>query len=350
MSQKVLSYIDTLLNANASDLFFTTGRPPRMKVARQFTVAHDVAPLSKDDIASFLALASKSEVAATSVLSGRPLNFEYQLNGSDTRFRLNATAIRLSSGDSGIDITMRVIRDRVPSFSEIGLALPIVDEVFAFTNGLVFCMGSTGSGKTTTLASLLVYAARAKALHVLSIEDPIEYSLFQYGVDQSEIGRHCVNYHESVLEALRRAPCLINVGECRDLSTIKSVILAANTGHIVSTTVHAGSCADLVSRLTMDFPADARRSATVDIVNLTRVVIMQRMVLGLDGRSHVLRQVLVPDSEFRRAVLGGDIEGVEGRFRALALKHAIPFSIDALALFERSLIDESQLEAIRLWE
>ncbi|RPI85448.1 MAG: PilT/PilU family type 4a pilus ATPase [Planctomycetaceae bacterium] len=193
----------------------------------------------------------------------------------DIRFRF--TAFRRQGGGS---VAIRRLEDRFHNLQELGLRSDLYSQC-GLADGLVVVAGPTGAGKSTTLAALIDQINQTRRCHIVTIEDPIEYvhppqlSL----VNQRQIGTDAVDFNEALVAALRQDPDVILVGEIRDLPTIRTALAAAETGHLVFTTLHAGDCVGTIERIVSVFPADEQPGVRRQLALVLRAVIAQHLVL-----------------------------------------------------------------------
>ncbi|MGE3165124.1 MAG: type IV pilus twitching motility protein PilT [Planctomycetota bacterium] len=194
------------------------------------------------------------------------------------RFRFNV--YRRLGGDA---IALRWLEDRFRTLGELGLPESLYD-LCSLPDGLVAFVGPTGAGKSTTLAALLDRVNQTRSGHVITIEDPIEYvhSSRSCLVSQRQVGLHAAGFHDALVAALREDPDVILLGEVRDLDTMRAAIRAAETGHLVFTTVHAGDCVSAVERLVSVFPGDEQEGVRRQLALVLRAVVAQRLVIA-DG-------------------------------------------------------------------
>jgi twitching motility protein PilU len=172
---------------------------------------------------------------------------------------------------------------------------PILKELIMEKRGLVLVVGATGSGKSTTLASMIEHRNTTKSGHILTVEDPVEY-IFKHNksiVNQREIGTDTLNYDSALASAMREAPDVLMIGEVRDRDTLKQAIIFAQTGHLCLTTLHANNSYHALNRIVNFFPYDARQSVLSDLSMCLRAVISQRLVRGLDGKQIPAVEVLL---------------------------------------------------------
>jgi twitching motility protein PilT len=199
------------------------------------------------------------------------------------RFRVNVFYQR---GD--IQAALRLIPPRVRRITEL-LLPPVIERIAAENRGLILVTGTTGSGKSTTLAAMIDHINRVTTKHVITVEDPIEYLHMDENcvITQREIGADCTTFVAGLRGALRQDPDVILIGEMRDLETIETAILAAETGHLVMSTVHTLDATETISRIVSVFPEHARDQARLILANVLKGVISQRLVPRADGTGMV---------------------------------------------------------------
>ncbi len=195
------------------------------------------------------------------------------------RFRVN---IFYQRGE--LQAALRLIPPRVRQIRDLNLP-PVIERISGERRGLVLVTGTTGSGKSTTLAAMIDYINRTASRHIITVEDPIEYlhSDEQSIVTQREIGADCVSFAAGLKGALRQDPDVILVGEMRDLETIETAILAAETGHLVMSTLHTLDAAETITRVIAAFPEHARTQARLILASILKGCISQRLVPRADG-------------------------------------------------------------------
>jgi twitching motility protein PilT len=200
------------------------------------------------------------------------------------RFRTSVVRHRL-----GIDLVFRIIKTRVRTMDELGLPhhLKLLTQ---YHNGLVLVTGSVGSGKSTTLASLVQEINLSRRDHIITLEDPIEYVFESAGcqVTQREVHTHTESFGNALRASLREDPDVIMVGEMRDLETIQLAITASETGHLVLGTLHTGNAARTLDRILDVFPTDQREQIRVMVSESLRGVISQQLIPRMDGRGRAL--------------------------------------------------------------
>ncbi|MEM9882007.1 MAG: PilT/PilU family type 4a pilus ATPase [Planctomycetota bacterium] len=267
------SLLRRCVEADASDLHLTEGLAPYLRVKGPLEPLEDQAAIGPAELRAiverlrpgFVETGIGSVDGAFSAADG-------------TRFRFNAY---WRSG--GMALALRRLEDRFRTLAELGLP----DELYTLgdlPNGLVVVSGPTGSGKSTTLATLIDRVNQKHPCHVITIEDPIEY-VHQPGralVNQREVGQDAGSFNEALVASLREDPDVVLVGEIRDTDTIRTAITAAETGHLVLTTVHASDCVSTIARLVGVFPAEEQQAIRQQLALVLRCVISQRLLVA-DG-------------------------------------------------------------------
>jgi twitching motility protein PilT len=301
--------LETMLDTapGISDLNLSVGRAPQVEVDGQLrTVSYAgverLLPYQTELIAMRL-LAGKRDLAEKLVRTGS-VDLSYSL-ARRTRFRVNVFAQRGS-----YSIVLRVIPNKIPTVEELGLP-PQVNEVGNERNGIVLVTGPTGSGKSTTLAAIINKINREKAIHIITIEDPIEY-LHPHNkatINQREVGADTQTFALALRAALRQAPKVILVGEMRDVETINIALEASETGHLVLSTLHTIDASKTVDRIVGVFPKNEERQIRTRFSQSFRWIISQRLVPKQGGGRLAVCEVLRSNSRTREYVQEGEREG-----------------------------------------
>lgn len=268
--------LDACVARRASDLHLSADHQPHFRQQGTLAAAADW-PLLDAAILDRLAavLARRTCVAHPPAIGA----LDGALSADDgTRFRFNV--YRRSGAYS---IALRRLEDRIRSLPELGLPSALYS-LAEYSHGLVLVAGPTGSGKSTTLATLVDRINHTRPCHVITIEDPIEYlhRSRMALVDQREVGQDTTSFNDALVASLRQDPDVILVGEIRDLDTIRTAITAAETGHLVFATVHAGDCIGSIDRLVSVFPTDEQTGIRRQLAMVLRAVVAQRLVIA-DG-------------------------------------------------------------------
>ena len=293
--------------SHVSDLIFSPGRAPQVEVSGQlvelkFKGLEHLSPFDTEYIA--FAIIGKNEHAAHKLEKDGSADLSYGLNSA--RFRVNIFRQRGSCA-----IVMRVIPERVPTFADLNLP-PQLSEICALRNGIVLVTGPTGSGKSSTLAAVIDKLNAEKAIHILTIEDPIE---FLHGhkkatIHQRELHSDTPTFAAALRGALRQAPKVILVGEMRDRETIEIALEASETGHLVLSTLHTIDAAKTVERIVGAFPIEDQQGIRNRLSKAFRFILSQRLLPRLDGKGRIaVIEILKSTMRTRDYVEKGEGEG-----------------------------------------
>jgi twitching motility protein PilU len=288
----------------ASDMFFTAGSPIQIKI--QGEVMPINTQLLDPPAVQKMAYDCMSPEQIQGFESELEANFSL-VEGGIGSFRINVFRQRGS-----VAMVIRYIRINIPNVAE--LRLPnVLNDVVMEKRGLIMVVGATGSGKTTTLAAMLNHRNESKAGHILTIEDPIEY-MYRHGksiVNQREIGIDTRSYHNALINAMREAPDVIMIGECRDRETFQAALAYAQTGHLCLTTLHANNSYYALNRVINFFPHDARDSLLMDLSVSLRAIVSQRLVRDAQGKLCPAAEVLLNTTHIQELIKNGDIDQIK---------------------------------------
>jgi len=293
---------------HVSDLIFSPGRAPQVEVGGQllelkFKGLECLVPHDTDHIAK--TLLGSNEHAAKKIETEGSTDLSYGLDQL-ARFRVNIFRQRGSCA-----IVMRVIPDQIPSFNDLSLP-PQLSEICTLRNGIVLVTGPTGSGKSSTLAAIIDKMNDEKAIHILTIEDPIEF-LHRHKratIHQRELHSDTPTFSLALRAALRQAPKVILVGEMRDRETIEIALEAAETGHLVLSTLHTIDAAKTVERIIGAFPMEDQQGIRNRLSKAFRFILSQRLLPRQDGKGRVAAlEILRSTLRTREYVEKGEGEG-----------------------------------------
>ncbi len=279
-----MTSIDEILikakDAGASDVHITVGIPPRMRVNGELIPMDYERMLPKDTLE--VAKSVMSELQWERFEERGEYDMSFAIPGCG-RFRVNAFKQRGS-----VAMAFRLVGTKIPSPEELGLPASVID-LYQRKRGLVLVTGPTGSGKSTTLAAIIDKVNNYRDAHVITLEDPIEYlhSHKMSIVNQREIGLDSSNYANALRAALREDPDVILVGEMRDYETISVAITAAETGHLVLSTLHTIGAASTVDRMIDVFPPHQQQQIRVQLSNVLEAVVSQQLIPRKDGKGRV---------------------------------------------------------------
>jgi twitching motility protein PilU len=301
-------YLDRLFKLmaekQASDLFISCGAPINIKINGV------VAPVSTQpmDVETVRRIAYElmSKEQAREFENEMEMNLSY-LDRSVGNFRVNIFRQR-----GTISLVIRYVRSNVPPYEDLKLP-PVLLNLIMEKRGLVLVAGSTGSGKSTTLAAMIDYRNANRSGHILTIEDPIEY-LFEHKqsvVNQREIGVDTVNYLQALQNALREAPDLIMIGEIRDKETMQQALLHTLTGHLCLSTIHANNSYHALSRIINLFPHDARSAVLSDLSIGLRAIVSQRLVRNRVGEQQPAVEILLNTTLIAELIKNGEFPQIK---------------------------------------
>jgi len=276
MSYEMNDLLDLVVEQNASDLHCQVGQPPTLRISGSMVPIEGPNLTPEDTEHLMLAITSDLHQQNVKANGGTDFGFAFM---DKARFRVS---ILKSKGNYGI--VLRQIPNKMYGLREIGLPDKIRELLYR-PRGLILVTGPTGSGKSTTLASMVNYINENREGHIITVEDPIEYyhSHKRCIVTQREIGVDVGNFAEAIKRALRQYPDIILVGEMRDLETIEAAITAAETGHLVFGTLHTNSAAKTVDRIVDAFPANMKEMIRTQLASSLVAVISQVLCKKIGG-------------------------------------------------------------------
>jgi twitching motility protein PilT len=272
--------LETCIKRGASDLHLHVGRPPTLRLHGRLRPL-ETKPLEPEDtIALMKSITPERAQQELQEQGGTDFGFEFSDQG---RFR---TSVYQQRGN--VSLSLRLIPSKIFTLEEIGLPT-ITTSILRRPRGLFLVTGPTGSGKTTTLASMINYVNEHFDKHIITIEDPIEYyhAHKKSLVSQREVGVDVPSFAEALRRALRQDPDVILVGELRDLETIESALRAAETGHLVFGTLHTSSAQGTVTRIVDQFPVDQQEQVRVQLADCLVGVVCQTLLPRTDVRGMV---------------------------------------------------------------
>src|SRR5436190_484480 len=296
------------ISDNVSDLNFSCNQTPQVEINGTL---YPASPLSLGRLSAYqtemiaMALLRDNAEAAASLARNRTADLSYALPGK-CRFRVNIFQQRNS-----YSIVMRVIPHDIPSFASLTLPKQLSD-ICNLRNGVVLLTGPTGSGKSSTLAAVIDEINETKSYHIVTIEDPIEFlhNHKKSTINQREVGADTKDFASALRAALRQAPKVILVGEMRDLETAEIALEAAETGHLVLSTLHTIDASKTIDRIVGLYPKNEERIIRTRLAQTFRYIVSQRLIPTADGRGrYAAVEILKSNPRTREYIEKGETEG-----------------------------------------
>jgi twitching motility protein PilU len=296
-------FLKLMVEMDASDLFFSVGATVNAKVEGLLRPVTETR-LQPGSIKT-LAYGIMSDAQIQEFESELEMNLAFTADDIG-RFRVNVFKQR---GEVGM--VVRHIRSEIPSIAELNLP-SILNELVMEPRGLILVVGSSGSGKSTTMASMIDHRNRNKTGHILTIEDPIEFmhEHQQSVIDQREVGMDTKSYAHALRNAMREAPDLILIGEIRDMETMQQAIAYAETGHLCMATLHATNAYLTLERVLNFFPDSAHRKIHEDLSLNLRGIVSQRLLMGKDGKRLPAVEVMLNTPYISELIQRGEVEKI----------------------------------------
>jgi len=334
--------LQKVVEAGASDLHLKVGSPPTIRVDGELDELDEPSCTPEDTKDYAASLMSEKQIRRFSETN--EIDFAYSAP-SVGRYRINVYRQR-----GTISIALRQVVTRVPTFAELNLP-PVVQKLSLEPRGMVLVTGTTGSGKTTTLAAMIDHINNRLRRHIVTIEDPIEilHQDRRCIVNQREVGLDTENYSSALKYVLRQDPDIILIGEMRDQETVRTALTAAQTGHFVLSTLHTIDVAETVNRIIDFFPLYQQKQVRIMLAGSLRGIISQRLLVRADGVGRVPAvEVMVMTGRIRDLILDpGQTHNIrtavqEGDFYGMQT-----FDQSLLGLFERDMVtlEDAQLMA-----
>lgn len=296
---KIETLLEHVVRAKASDLHLQVGLPPMLRVDGSLQPIPNM-PVLNDQTVEALIFAILDEGQQQILLKDKEFDFSFSF-GDLMRFRVNAFHER-----GNLAAALRAIPSDIKTVSELGMP-PIVTTFADFPRGLVLVTGPTGSGKSTTLAALVDKINSERSQHIITIEDPIEFThkSKKSVVVQREVHYDTYSFSAALRSSLRQDPDVVLIGEMRDLETISAAITIAETGHLVFATLHTNSAAQSIDRMIDVFPPHQQPQIRSQLANMLQGICSQRLVPSIGGGRVVAAEVLIANSAVRNIIREG---------------------------------------------
>ncbi|GGI89390.1 PilT/PilU family type 4a pilus ATPase [Legionella impletisoli] len=300
----IIPFLKLMADRGASDLFFSVGAPPHIKI-EGVTSPVGKAPLKSEQI---------SEIAQSILTDAQQKEFsaEMELNLALSIENVGRYRVNLFRQRGDVAIVIRYLKETIPSLEALNLP-SILSTIVMEQRGLILVVGATGSGKSTTLAAMIDYRNANQCGHILTIEDPIEYvhEHKQSVVDQREVGIDTLSYDNALKNAMREAPDAILIGEIRDRETMKHAIAYSETGHLCLSTLHANNANQTMDRIINFFPEDAKRQLLLDLSLNLRAIVSLRLIPGKEDKRVPAVEILLNTPYISDLIEKGKIEEIK---------------------------------------
>ena len=296
---KIETLLEECIRRKASDLHLQYGLPPIFRVDGALTPIAGQNALNEETVKELI-FATLDEEQQKILMQDKEFDYSFAF-GDIARFRVNAFHER-----GKLAAAFRLIPNQIKSINDLGM--PAIVETFAdFPRGLVLVTGPTGSGKSTTLAALIDKINREKSVHILTIEDPIEFTHKSQRsvIAQREVHYDTFSFAAALRSALREDPDVVLIGEMRDLETIQAAITIAETGHLVFATLHTNSAAQSIDRMVDVFPSHQQPQVRTQLSNMLMAICAQRLVPAIGGGRVVAAEIMVANPAIRALIRDG---------------------------------------------
>lgn len=336
MSYTINTLLGLMVEADASDLYVSLGAYPML------SIKGGTVPLEKEVLTPEMISALKAELFTDRLKKiyeeKNELDFTHSLPGVG-RFRINFFKQRGSDA-----FVARRIVSEIKTLEELNLP-PVLGSLAEEDRGIILVIGSTGSGKSTTLAAMVNHRNATKTGHILTIEDPIEF-LHRHQksvVNQREIGSDTFSYASALKSALREAPDMLLVGEIRDMESMQAALNFAETGHLVLSTLHATNASQTLQRIMSMFPANQHEMIRMQLSQNLKAIIGQRLIPTQDGGRVAAMEIMLSTARIRDLLLKGDINMLRHTMEAGLGEHMITFDISLERLYKAGKISFDQV-------
>jgi len=301
----ILPYLVEMAKLNASDLFLTVGSPVKAKIYGRAVALDEF--LLTPELTKSGAFGIMTQEQIDEFLVTRDLDFAISLPDGSARFRANAFYQRKTVG-----LVMRLIPSVIPTGKDLGTP-DILMELIMAKRGLLLMVGGTGSGKSTTLAAMINHRNANSAGHILTIEDPVEFSHpnLKSIVNQREVGVDTESYARALKACLREAPDVILIGEIRDRETMSAALELANTGHLCISTMHANNANQAMERVINMYPHDHHAQLFMDLATNLNAVISQRLIPDTAGKRCAAIEVMINTPHIANLILKGELNEIK---------------------------------------
>ncbi len=311
LPERLQAWLARAAEAGASDLHLIAGYPPVLRLHGDLVELPEAALAGAELHILLSALCPPEALARLYTLKNADFSFEQPLAGRSVRLRAN-----VFHTDGQLGACFRLIPSSIPSFEWAGLPMELADRLAFLPDGLVIVTGATGSGKTTTLAMVVNLLNHTGGYRIITVEEPVEYRFPRAAhsvVTQREVGTDVLTFADGLKYGLRQDPDVILVGEIRDRETAQMALSAAETGHLVFSTLHTRDAKGAITRYADLFSQDVQRDVRAQLAMSLRAIVSQRLLPALEGgaKRHLALEVLWNTYPIASAIRSGKIESID---------------------------------------
>ena len=337
--------IEEAIRLNATDIHLTCGKLPAFRILGEIEYQNQFNKVDLKDLLDFLKNTCKDDAEEIEKLSKGE-----RIEGIDSSFTLKNRRFRANIylGLSGLSVALRLLNDSIPTIDELELPMAI-HKIPTLKKGLVLVAGTTGSGKSTTLASILNEVNKNTKCRIITIEDPIEYIYTEENanIEQREVNKHTKDFKTAIIEAMRQDPDVMLVGEMRDIQTVENAIIAAETGHLVLGTIHADGVLGVIDRVIGIFPEGKQGEIRTELANVLQCVIYQRLVVSnIRGRVPLCEVMFVDDTIRHSIKENKNLASIRDRIAFSKDSGSVSIVDSALTLYQKGHITVERLEGL----
>ncbi|MCL2851998.1 MAG: PilT/PilU family type 4a pilus ATPase [Defluviitaleaceae bacterium] len=331
----VIQLLTDAVEKRASDVFIVAGKPVTYKINDKFVYMDDFI-LKPDETADLVTqIYQKANRDVNRAIESGDDDFSIAIPGL-SRFRVNVYKQR-----SSLAAVIRIIRFELPNPDDVGIPQVVMD-LAEKRKGLILVTGTAGSGKSTTLACLIDRINKTRAEHIVTLEDPLEY-LHRHNlsiISQREVLTDTESYVKALRASLRQAPDVVLLGEMRDHETISVAMTAAETGHLVFSTLHTVGAVNTIDRIIDAFPANQQSQIRVQLSMILQAVVSQQLIPTLDGRVVPAFEIMIINSAIRNLIREAKIHQIDSVIHSSAAEGMMTMDICLLALYKKGTISD----------
>jgi len=326
-----------VMKNKGSDLHLKAGQPPMMRLRGDIARAN-AQPLTAEDLEKLLLPIMKPEHRKILEEEGGA-DFSYVVMEGDQEVRFR---VSLFKQRGKLSLVARLVNTSIPSFKQLGLP-DSIETLCHFPDGLIIFSGVTGSGKSTSIAAMLDYIAEREPLHILTIEDPIEFTFTDKKAyfNQREIGLDCIGWHKGLKDAVRQDPDVILIGELRDVETFEAAVHAAETGHLVFGTLHASTAPSSINRILDLFPPTKHTAIRKALANNLKAIIAQKLLKGLKKPRTPTNEIMIFNPTIKKLVAEGEDLKLSDAIKMFYNEGMVDFTENLRLLVENGDIDKA---------